>query len=222
MSSQKFLFETIAENYCQFIDSCGKFICFTVSKKIQSKKATECEKYIKVIKLYKQQAIKNKIEEHANELFHMQCMINATRSFLLMWIALKENEFNKAWSRLIDAQEYVSIALKIHDYEGVYNLENLLKSAEESIFPSMSYNSLGIIETIGKCSICLDSFSLCNHIENHIYMGCLCQRIDREIIKVDHTALVKNSRDRRCIITKISDDDGIEIDYFTREKTGKK
>lgn len=51
-------------------------------------------------------------------------------------------------------------------------------------------------------------------------MGRLCQRIDRKIVRFDHFALVKNPRDRRCIFTKISEDDGQEIDYFTWEKTG--
>ncbi|ACF44814.1 hypothetical protein Ppha_2655 [Pelodictyon phaeoclathratiforme BU-1] len=52
-------------------------------------------------------------------------------------------------------------------------------------------------------------------------MGRLCQRADREIVRVDHIAFVENPRDRRCIITKTSDDEGNEIDYFTWEKTGK-
>ena len=113
--------------------------------------------------------------------------------------------------------------MKIKDYEGVRNLEKRLQAAEESIFPGWSlYNSPGFVETIGNCSICGELFSLCDHVENQIYMGQLCQRIDRNIVRTDHFAFVQNPRDRRCIITKISEDDGQEIDYFTWEKTGEK
>lgn len=223
MTDKTISFDDIRNEYSDFINSCGKFNFFTRSKRIQSEKIVECEHYLKVIKSYKKQLIVQGVEALANELFHMQCMVNASRSSLLMWIALKEDKFNDAWSYLVDAQEYISIALKIKDYEGVRNLEKRLQGAEESIFPGWSlYNSPGFVETIGNCSICGESFSLCDHVENQIYMGQLCQRIDRKIVRADHFAFVKNPRDRRCIITKISEDDGQEIDYFTWEKTGKK
>lgn len=223
MTDKTISFDEIRNDYFDFIDSCGKFNFFTRSKRIQTEKVAECEHYLQVIKSYKKQVIDKGIEALANELFHMQCMVNASRSSLFMWIALKEEKFNDAWSALVDAQEYISIALKIKDYEGVRNLEKRLQAAEESIFPGWSlYNSLGFVETIGNCSICSELFSLCDHVENQIYMGQLCQRIDRKIFRADHFAFVQNPRDRRCIITKISEDDGQEVDYFTWEKTGEK
>lgn len=221
MTDKTISFDDVRNHYFDFIDSCGKFNFFTRSKRIQSEKVIECENYLKVIKSYKKQVIGQGIEALANELFHMQCMVNACRSSLLMWVAVKEDKFNKAWSDLVDAQEYISIALKIKDYEGVRNLEKRLQGAEESIFPGWSlYNSPGFVETIGNCSVCGELFSLCDHVENQIYMGQLCLRIDRKIVRADHFALVQNPRDRRCIITKISENDGQEIDYFTWEKTG--
>ena len=223
MNEKRLSFEEIHEEYCDFIDSCGKFSFYTRTIEIQRQKVTECNKYLIAIKQYKSQAIEKNNEHIANQFFHMQCMIHALRSSLLMWIELKENSFENSWTHLVDAQEYTSIALRIDDYEGIRNLECRLKSAEESLFPRWKiYNSPGFVETIGKCSICHDPFSQCNHMENEIYMGSLCQRIDRKIVRVDHFAFVENPRDRRCIITKTSDDNGNEIDYFTLEKTGKK
>lgn len=223
MNDKTISIEEIHENYCDFIESCGKFNFYTRSKTTQEEKIAECSQYIRLIKSYKNQAIENNSEKVANKFFHMQCMINATKSFLLMWVKLKEDDFNKSWSHLIDAQEYISIALRLDDYEGVRNLEERLKGAEDSIFPNWAiYNSPSFVESIGKCSICNESFLKCTHIENTIYMGRMCHRVDREIINIDHFAFVENPRDRRCVITKISDDEGNEIDYFTWEKTGKK
>ncbi|MFV2058660.1 MAG: hypothetical protein ACC707_19530 [Thiohalomonadales bacterium] len=91
---------------------------------------------------------------------------------------------------------------------------------EIALFPGWAlYNSPGHTETIGKCSICGSAFTKCEHIENNIYMGQLCLRIDRKLIEADHSALVKNPKDRRCIMTKVSGDNGKMIDYFTWEET---
>ncbi|MBV5290513.1 MAG: hypothetical protein J0648_11920 [Pelodictyon phaeoclathratiforme] len=222
MNENRVSYEKIHEEFCDFIDSCGKFSFYTRSTEMQHQKVSECEKYLGIIKQYKLQVIEKNNEYAANQFFHMQCMINALKSSLFMWIDLKKNDFENSWTHLVDAQEYTSIALKVSDYEGVRNLEARLKCAEESLFPGWKkYNSPSFVETIGKCSICNALFSECDHVENEVYMGRLCQRVDREIVRVDHIAFVENPRDRRCIITKTSDDEGNEIDYFTWEKTGK-
>ncbi len=223
MNEGNISFDQAHDEYCNFIDSCGKFSFYTRSTDIQRKKVLECENYLYVIKQYKAHAIESNNENIANQFFHMQCMVNAMKSSLLMWIQLKEGKFEDAWTRLVDAQEYTFIALRIIDCEGVRNFESRLKGAEDALFPGWKiFNSPGFVETIGNCSICHSPFSACDHIENDIYMGRLCQRIDRKIVRVDHLAFVENPRDRRCIITKISDDEGNVIDYFTWERTGKK
>lgn len=223
MIDKKLLFKDIHNDFCNFVDSCSNYGFYTRSLDLQYEKIIDCENFLKVIKQYKYQAIKRKNEHESNHLFHMQCMINALRSYLYMWVQLKENDFKKSWTSLVDAQEYTAIALKTYNYEGVRIFEARLIDAENSLFPNWNrYNSCGLIETIGQCSICHDSFLNCEHIENAVYMGSLCKRINRKVIKVDHVAIVENPRDRRCIFTKTSDDDGNEIDSFTLEKTGKK
>lgn len=223
MAKTRISFEKVQEDFCRFVDSLAKFNFYTRSVDIQNKKVAESEEYIRFLKELKKEAVKKNNEHVANHIFHMQCMVNALRSSLLMWISIKESEFEDAWSHLVDAQEYTVIAKRLNDYEGIRNLEAHLKSEEEAIFPGWKlYNSPGFVETIGKCSICYELFSVCDHIENEIYMGSLCQRIDRKIIRTDHSALVENPRDRRCIITKISDDDGNKLDYFTWKETGEK
>ena len=153
MPEQTMTFEQIHGNYCEFIDSCNKFNSFTRSIRLQKEKIAECDQYIRLIKGFRQQAIDHAFEKQANHFFHMQCMVNALRSALLMWVDVKEEKFQNAWSNLIDAQEYTTIALKIDDYEGIRNLETLLQSAEKSIFPGWArYNSPGWIESIGECS----------------------------------------------------------------------
>jgi hypothetical protein len=214
-------FEKISQNFRDFVDSCGKLNYFTRSKELQSQKVQECEEFILQIKSYKSQAVHFDSEPMANEFFHMQCVVNALKSVLNMWLALKDESYQKSWSYLIDAQEYTCIGLKVKEYEGILNFQQQLIDIESAVFPSWAlYNSSGAIESIGNCSICTENFLHCEHIENEIYFGSLCQRIDRKILEVDHVAVVETPRDKRCIITKTSDDDRNMIDYFTLLKTG--
>jgi hypothetical protein len=220
MANKNITFTEIKDSYDEFIDSCAKFNSFTRSEKIQEKKYTECQEQIQVIKGYKQQAIQKEDEHIANQFFHFQCMLNSMASSLKLWIELKEEKHHSAWCNLIDAQEYIEIALKITDYDGIRNMEYQLDCIEHAVFPGWSlYNSPGHTETIGKCSICKTDFIHCDHIENKIYMGQLCQRVDRKIIEANHTAMVKNPYDRRCIMTKVTGDNNKMIDYFTWEET---
>lgn len=223
MADKGVSFKEIHNDFCNFVASYNKFSFYTRSINLQRKGVSECEKYLLVIKKYKSQAIDRKNEYEANNLFHMQCVINALRSYLLMWIQIKGNEFQKSWVSLIDAQEYLSIALKVNSYEGIINFQSQMISAENTLFSgSKYYLSSGFIETVGKCSICKMPFTVCEHIENEVYMGEFCQRIERKMLSIDHVAFVDNPRDRRCIITSMSDDEGNEINRFTLENTGKK
>lgn len=219
MNLDKKDFDKIVDSYKVFIDSCAGCNFFTRSVQDQKGKIEECVDFIKLIKSCKEKAIKSKLEKNANNFFHLQCMINAMKSSLEMWVKVKDSRFEDAWRLLIDAQEYTEVALKISDYEGVRKLESTLKSIESVIFPNWNiYNSSGHTETIGKCSICHRNFALCEHIENKIYFGQLCQRVDKKIIKADHIALVKNPKDKRCIITQVTNDDGRTIDRFTESE----
>jgi len=213
----------IHENYSKLINSCDKLNSYTRSIRLQKNKITECEHNISYIKGFRHQAQSHSDEAQANQFFHMMCMLNAMRSALLLWVHIKEGTYDKAWTDLIDAQEYTAIALKVSDYEEVRNLEENLQFIEKSIFPGFAlYSSPGWTETVGDCSICGSKFSECDHIENQIYMGNLCRRINRKLIELDHAALVKDPRDRRCILTEISNNEGEMINNFTLEKTGEK
>lgn len=218
MENKRITLPEIQAQYDEFIDSCAKFNFYTRSLAIQEQKITECERFLLVIKAYKSQAAKGQDEVAANLFFHFQCMINAMTCSLRVWVALKSQNYHAAWCRLIDAEEYVEVALRGRDYPGIRNLELHLKSMEASLFPGWAlYNSPGHTETIGDCSICRAPFVECSHIENEIYMGSLCRRINRVVVEAHHSALVKNPKDRRCILTKISGDNRKMRDYFTWE-----
>jgi len=173
------------------------------------------------LKRFKYGAISAKDEAASNLFFHLQCGLNAMISFLRMWVFLKEPDYYAAWDRLIDAQEYISLAMRAAD--GGVGLENFLarlKRAEDVIFPGYSvYNSWGVIICGGRCSIRDRPFGDCEHIEGLIYWGRLCVRVGPEFVEMDHVAIVDEPRDRKCVITEITGDDGYYLDYMTLKRT---
>ena len=216
-------FGDLQRGYLEAGDRWCKHNVFTRSSALQEQLIVECQNLLLEIKAYKRAAQSKNNDEIANKCLHMQCMTNSIKSSLGMWVALKSKKFAESWSLLVDSQEYVGIARQIEDYEGARLLSERLRCVERSVFPAWSlYSSPGFTETIGDCSVCGHSFNGCQHIEGHIYCGRYCRRVNRKIIDVDHSALVTEPRDRRCIINSLSDDDGDMISNFTYEKTGKK
>ena len=175
------------------------------------------------IKGFKYGAIKAGDEKAANTLFHLQCGLNAQISFLTMWILLKKGDYYDAWDKLIDAEEHISMAMRAA--EGGFGLEEFLdklRQVEEIIFPGYRvYNSWGAIIRGGQCTICGKPFSQCDHIEGRVYWGRLCVRVSPEIVKLDHVSMVEEPRDRGCVVTEFSTEDGWYRDYMTWRKTKK-
>jgi hypothetical protein len=121
---------------------------------------------------------------------------------------------------MIEAEKYLEYGSKCIN-DGFYGLEEFgrrLLEIEHSIFPGFPYyNSVGLIIKGGICSICGASFAHCDHMQEMIYWGRVCKIINPENITLDHSAIVEIPKDRRCIITEISDENGHMIDYFTWE-----
>lgn len=152
----------------------------------------------------------------ANKLFQLQCRLNAQRLFLCMWLALKRDEPFQAWDELIGAQEYVAMALRAaaDDIQLEEFLEHLQR-AEEVIFPGFAYyQSWSVVMRGGTCTVCGRPLAECDHIEGRVYSGRMCARVNPELISCDHIALVKDPRDRRCVITEL-EVDGQVRDYMT-------
>lgn len=214
----------VINEYNSILDESKKLNYFVRATELQSKQAEILEKFKNRIKSYKYQAIEHNDETHANLFFHFQCVLNSYISILKMWVALKDHEFESAWALLIDSQEYVYVALRASEnHFGIDTYLDHLTKIENTIFPGWNvYNSVGAIETAGRCSICGEEYGKCDHLEDFIYMGRLCRRIERRQVEFNHTAMVEHPRDRRCIIKAISTDDGYMRDYLTWRISDKK
>ncbi|MEZ2417278.1 hypothetical protein [Luteibacter sp. RCC_6_2] len=211
----------LCDRYSTFIDACVHLNYMVRSTELQRLKAEEIDSYIIGIKAVKRHAVVEQWEDVAHLMFHFQCMLRSVQSALRVWVELKEGDSVRAWSHLVDAQEYCATALLAKDHNGAQTLHGVLGRMESCLFPAFKiFNSAAYIETAGDCSICGQPFGDCDHIEGLIYWGRLCRRANVRIIEADHVSLVTHPRDRRCIITSHSNDDGRMVDVMSLEVTG--
>ena len=199
---------------------CNFLVRATELQEKQIKKLIELKNLVKSVKY---QVIEKGDESTANMLFHLQCVLNSYASVLEMWVLVKKDKPTDAWDKLIDARAYLSIAFRAADDRyGLDEFRARLEKIEETIVPRFShYISWSAIIKGGKCTICGNDFDACEHIEDLVYWGKLCVRIQFEIIGLDHVALVEEPRDKRCIIQEITTEDGYYRNYLTWRKVRK-
>ena len=213
----------LISEYLAAIEEALKFGYFVRAKELQKQQIESLIRLKDRIKGFKYGAIQTGNQRSANTLFHLQCVLNAHIAFLEMWVRLKEDEPYAAWDKLIDAQEYISIAMRA-DSRGIGLEEFLdrLRTVEVVVFPGYRiYNSWGAVIRGGKCTICHKSFDECDHAEGLVYWGRLCVRVHPEILSLDHTAMVEEPYDKRCVVTEFTTEDGYYRDYMTWRKTKK-
>lgn len=214
---KKISFDEIVSQYNSLLDDARKLDFFVRDTDLQKEMINRISQYNLHIKSFKFQVNKHGDEKTANLFFHFQCVLNATMSALSVWISLKESDHNKAWNNLIDAQEYLSYALRVSDNGyGIEEFRERLQQIEKVIFPGFPlYNSLGLVVKGGVCSVCEKPLELCEHIEDEIYSGTVCKRIRITDLEINHSAIVTNPKDRRCIITEFEFSPGKIHDYMT-------
>jgi hypothetical protein len=215
--SKTITFEDIVEKFNISLDEALKMVIFVRDIELQKAQVSVLSKQVEEIRQYKYQAIEYKDEEKANLFFAFHNLLNSVKSCIESIIYLKENEHQKGWSKFVDAEEFLDYAaLQKGKLFGLVNYHQHLVHMQKCLFPEWKiFNSPGIVETIGDCNICDVQYGECDHIEGLLYSGIVCQRINRKFIRADHSALVEKPKDRRCIITKISTDDGYMKDYMT-------
>jgi hypothetical protein len=219
MDKESITFPEIIEKYNDILKRSRDLEYFVRDIELQKEMVQELKAFLLRIKNYKYQVIEQKDEDLANQFFHCQCVINASIASISIWIALKDNDHHKAWNHLIDAQEYLSYAFRASDNGyGLEDFKKRLNKIEEVIFPGFPlYNSIGLHFKGGTCSVCGEEFSECGHIEDMIYFGIVCKRLKIEEVDIDHTAIVENPKDRRCIITEFEFTPGKMYDYMTKK-----
>jgi len=142
MDSEKATLKQLVLEYSTAVEESSKFSFLVRDTKLQLEQIDLLLQLKNRIKSFKYGAVKDRDESASNQLFHLQCGLNAQISFLRMWTQLKDEDYYAAWDSLIDAQEYISIAMRASDRGvGLDEFLSHLRRAEEVVFPGYKLNN---------------------------------------------------------------------------------
>ena len=217
MDSKKITIKDLLKDFAKKLEEASQLDYFVRDKELQVKKIEELKFYLDNIHKYKKNVQLQNEEILANNFFAYQCLFNVFISSLSMWVQLKENETYKSWDSLIDAQEYIIYAQKVFpDDQTLNTLKDKYLNIEKTIFPGFPlYSSLGLLIRGGDCSICGKPIESCSHIENELYCGSICKRVNIKELELDHSAIVQNPKDKRCVIRSFEFEPGMMFDYMS-------
>lgn len=213
--------EEFVDEYTEVVTSCEKFTFLTRGIGYQKESIKELTELLETSHKVRIEVIQDEDENAANQMLALSCMINAVRFELKMWVDLKTEEWDKAWSALVDAQDCAKNARTAHEIARQCNVEKYLgklEHLETFVFPPQNFNSPGIYVESFTCSICGEDYSECDHIAGEPYWGFFCQRIADEIAGTREVALVNNPEDKKARITEHITDDDMIRDQLTWEK----
>lgn len=164
----------------------------------------------------KLEVIRSGDEDGANALLCLANCVDAFRSEIRMWLALRVEDAHSAWENLLRAQDAARDALQAHESgRGFESDFERLQVIEYVVFPPQGYTSLGFVARSSKCSICGGEYGECRHISGRSYMGELCSRVLTDV-EIREISFVFNPANKHARITAISDR-GIMRDTLTRE-----
>lgn len=161
----------------------------------------------------KDHAIRQGDETAANKLLSMEVTIGAIGAELEMWVAIKHDAGEEAWTHLVEAQNRCSAAIRIRRQlfgaDDTSRLENYYKKLllmERMVFPPQVFCSAGGIAKKRECSICGEPYDDCDHVRGRLYMGKVCGVIITEI-ELEEVSLVDEPANKYCRVLSFPDGD---------------
>ena len=157
---------------------------------------------------WKKRAIVEQDENAANLFLGCECVIEALRAELNMWLLLKEGKPDDAWGSLVNAQMATRDAIRAH--RGFSHLEaraTRLVNIERVVFPKQVFLSAGLVVRRQVCSICGTEYEDCPHLVGMPYWGEFCRCILQDL-RADHIAMVEEPANKQCRIVYFNAEGG--------------
>jgi hypothetical protein len=183
----------------------------TRNSDLQRQACGNLEEMLKLLSQDKANAIAESDEHFANALLGCEALVSGCLAEITMYLLLKEDKPDAAWSELVKAQDAFEAALRADEGfgEDVARQLNRLYNIERVVFPPQSFLSTGWIVKEEICSICGSEYEECDHIKGRPYMGEFCV-VHIRPHQVDHVALVDKPASKHCRITHVKVSGGRE------------
>lgn len=217
MTNDRFL--KFQDHFDEIVHGCQKFAVFARGIEFQKDACEQLDSLLKEILAYKDEMISEQNEYIANTLLSLEEMVIALKSELKMIIELKNDNPDKAWDYLIEAQMATRVAMQSHP-NGANHLEGYvrkLSALERLLFPNQLFFSIGLIAIESKCSICDSVYGECNHLIGKAYMGKHCYEIVTKW-NLEEVSIVDNPASKKCRATTFNFD-GINRNLMTYRPT---
>ena len=216
--------ESFLKEFIEVIRECEKFCFMSRGKEFQQEAAKKLTTFKQKVTSLKEQMRKVKDEDSANTMLSLENLIDAMINELMMWIALKEDNPNKAWDFLINAQSAVRTAAQAHSIAIDLNAEgyaNKLHLLEKLLFPPQMFLSPGLIIEKAECSICGKEYGECEHIVGKAYMGKMCYKIITKIKEMKEVSIVKEPVNKHARMLQFTDEE-VTRDFMTWRRIEKR
>ena len=194
-----------------------RYLFITRDITIFEKQKLELEKLHKEIKETKEKFISEQNEDESNKFLSLENLCLAILSGIAMFIKIKQNDPNGAWSDLIEAQNNTYWSNNHYELSGNLQRECIIhfNNIEKILFPPQTFVSMSMASVKSKCSICDEDFTICEHIRGEAYMGVSCTEICTEFKDIHHVAIVDHPDDKRCRHGSYGDSKENMIDIMT-------
>lgn len=210
--------ELFLKEFNEVIRECEKFCFMSRDKEFQQDAIKKLATLKHRATSLKKRMITLKDANSANCMLSLENLIDAIINELEMWIVSKENNPDKAWDLLINAQYAIRTSAQAHDIALELNAEgyaNKLHLIEKLLFPLQMFFSPGFVIEGAECSICGKEYGECEHIVGKAYMGKMCNRNITKIKEIEEISIVEEPANKQARILRFTDDDGITRDFMT-------
>lgn len=140
-----------------------------------------------------------------DDIFVLECYVRIFGEYGFLWYQIANSKFTESWNTLQNTFDLIRLVKKLSKID-VSALEDQL-CALETLYPYTVFFSMGAVVERFDCSICgkdIDSFN-CTHRRGELYRGQMAIAIARNIIELDHLAMVEQPADKRCVISYDND-----------------
>ena len=188
--------QEMASETSSILDEALKCAYLTVNETLQADSITLLGDLYSRIDEFRRSSQMSDDENGANVAFVFLQFVKGVRSYLSLWIDLKQGRADEAWESLISAQNAIALGTRFSDKDSFSHLRARLQVLEECLFPPQLFMSSAHTFQWGECSICGQIYGECDHVTGRLYNGELCAIIVHDICNVDHVAIVRNPSDK--------------------------
>ena len=203
------------DRFNEITTECGRFCFASRAKEFQAEACEKLSELRQNASVLKKEMVALNDEDSANAMLCIEYMIDALKNELKMWISLKEDNPNSAWSFLVDAQGTARTAMQAHEVASHLEsyIERLLQ-LEHLLFPPQVFFSPALVIQSARCSICKKEYGECDHLVGKAYMGEMCVREILEIKKLKGVDVVDEPASKHRRVLHFTHD-GITRDFLT-------